>query len=432
MTKESSSRRARRSRKSTPNTQRLALGGITGAVLIAIVLCAQLVFGINLLNHEANATSTPAAETGGGNAINTPVTETGGGNTVSQPSGTLKTIPGGYDGGWFQLYFTEPINTHDESKFKGAPTENAIVALLDGAKQSIDGAFFQLNSQPITDALINAYNRGVKVRLVTDGEYGQEAPDSTFDQLETAHIPYKSDGSRGAYMHNKFFVVDATYVWTGATNFTHNGIYNDDDNAMLIRSSQLAADYTAAFEMMFAGQFSKNPVPPNPAITINGTRVEVFFSPDSNASARLAQLLQSAKTVRFMAFSFTNGLAWKDSSGTSNSIMDMLVQRVQSGQLDLAGVVEGTNKQYAKPLVCGNVNVRRDGNPDLMHHKVMIIDGSILVMGSYNYSQNAQNDNSENMLIFYNSDLVSAYLKEYDRVWGEAVQLSKSDFSCAG
>ena len=34
-----------------------------------------------------------------------------------------------------------------------------------------------------------------------------------------------------------------------------------------------------------------------------------------------------------------------------------------------------------------------------MHHKVMIIDGHILVTGSYNWSQSAEDDNDENIIV---------------------------------
>lgn len=40
--------------------------------------------------------------------------------------------------------------------------------------------------------------------------------------------------------------------------------------------------------------------------------------------------------------------------------------------------------EYRRLLDAG-VDVRADGNPSLMHHKVMIIDGEVVVTGSYNW-----------------------------------------------
>jgi phosphatidylserine/phosphatidylglycerophosphate/cardiolipin synthase-like enzyme len=48
---------------------------------------------------------------------------------------------------------------------------------------------------------------------------------------------------------------------------------------------------------------------------------------------------------------------------------------------------------------------------------VIIIDDSTLIMGSYNFSQSAQSDNNENMLIFRNApELVKIYREEFKRI----------------
>jgi phosphatidylserine/phosphatidylglycerophosphate/cardiolipin synthase-like enzyme len=61
--------------------------------------------------------------------------------------------------------------------------------------------------------------------------------------------------------------------------------------------------------------------------------------------------------------------------------------------------------------------VRLDGNPKSMHHKVIIIDGQIVVTGSYNFSKSAKTRNDENTLILHNSEIAKLYLDEFERVW---------------
>jgi phosphatidylserine/phosphatidylglycerophosphate/cardiolipin synthase-like enzyme len=98
---------------------------------------------------------------------------------------------------------------------------------------------------------------------------------------------------------------------------------------------------------------------------------------------------------------------------------------------DLLGVVEATSRRFVEPMVCAGLNVREDTNPDFMHHKVMIIDGAIVVMGSFNFSGSAANDNDENLLIIHNGDIARAYLEEFNRVlgeWSEPIPLST--FGC--
>jgi phosphatidylserine/phosphatidylglycerophosphate/cardiolipin synthase-like enzyme len=72
------------------------------------------------------------------------------------------------------------------------------------------------------------------------------------------------------------------------------------------------------------------------------------------------------------------------------------------------------------PLSQAGIDVRLDGNPDEMHHKVFIIDGEIVVLGSYNFSASAETSNDENMLIIYSPDLAGQFLQEFQRVYAGA------------
>jgi len=51
-----------------------------------------------------------------------------------------------------------------------------------------------------------------------------------------------------------------------------------------------------------------------------------------------------------------------------------------------------------------------------MHHKVIIIDERIVIFGSFNFSDNANTQNDENLLIVDNADIARAFKGEFDRV----------------
>jgi len=51
-----------------------------------------------------------------------------------------------------------------------------------------------------------------------------------------------------------------------------------------------------------------------------------------------------------------------------------------------------------------------------MHNKVIIIDDRIVVTGSYNFSENAES-NDENMLILESSRIADAYTQYFDRLF---------------
>jgi phosphatidylserine/phosphatidylglycerophosphate/cardiolipin synthase-like enzyme len=50
----------------------------------------------------------------------------------------------------------------------------------------------------------------------------------------------------------------------------------------------------------------------------------------------------------------------------------------------------------------------------------MIIDGQIVVTGSYNFSASAETTNDENVLVIYDPVIAQQYLQEFQRVYAIA------------
>ncbi len=57
------------------------------------------------------------------------------------------------------------------------------------------------------------------------------------------------------------------------------------------------------------------------------------------------------------------------------------------------------------------------GRVGLMHHKFAVIDGKVLLTGSFNWTASAEKLNYENLLVFYSEKLASIYEKEFKRIW---------------
>jgi phosphatidylserine/phosphatidylglycerophosphate/cardiolipin synthase-like enzyme len=234
-------------------------------------------------------------------------------------------------------------------------------------------------------------------------------------------------------MHDKFFVIDGQYVWTGSTNITESGIYENNNNAIMIRSRQLADNYTAEFEELFAGNFgSTSPNnTPNPIVSVNGIQIETFFESEGKGSftgyqsdfpTRLAELLDNAQTVYFMA----NVLSRDD-------LMNPILERVESGQMTATGIIESVQRRFSKPLFCATLpglKVREDTNPSIFHHKVFIIDNSIVVTGSFNFSASAADSNDENILIIHHPGIAEAYMQEFNARWAESEEAPRSELGC--
>jgi len=52
-----------------------------------------------------------------------------------------------------------------------------------------------------------------------------------------------------------------------------------------------------------------------------------------------------------------------------------------------------------------------------MHHKFVVIDGRVLLTGSFNWTRQAISGNQENLLALTNKRIVSLYRQEFDKLW---------------
>ncbi len=328
---------------------------------------------------------------------------------------------------WWDVYFTDPLAINNPDVLSGS-IEEKLIGFINGAQTSIHIASFEFNLTPVADALIAAKNRGVDVKWMTDDknglEYDTQPGRGQFSLLLGAGIEVKDD-ARSALMHNKFWVFDQKIVWTGSTNITVNGIFKQNNNVLVIRSSDIAFAYEREFQEMWGGQFG-----PRAPSTINkqwaildSTPVQVLFSPEDKIVSNLIALVKDAQVnIRFLAFSFTD-----------YPLAQMMIDRAKAG-VDIKGVFEtfGSTSPNSElqTFFCAGVPARQDGNGSFLHDKLIIVDNSIVVTGSLNFSSNADDSNEENIVILDNAEIAALYLQEFDKLWNQAQDVDPTLFTC--
>ncbi len=319
-------------------------------------------------------------------------------------------------GSWYQLYFTQPERTAGlDDPTGGIPDQ--IIATIDAAQDRIDLAIYEFDLLPLSDALLAAAERGVTVRVVTDTDSEEE---DSIVALRAGEIPIVQD-ERSAIMHDKFVVIDGAAVWTGSMNFTRNDAYRNNNSFIYIQSSRLAQNYTREFEEMFLREEfgpTSTADTPNPVVTLDGTRVENYFSPDDGVAAQIEAELEAAQaSIYFMAFSFTR-------TDFAQTLLDQAAAGLTvQGVFETRQISAGGDQAWLLLTQGGLQNqVRQDGNQYNLHSKVFIIDQAVVVTGSYNFSKNAEDSNDENVLIIHNADIAAAYFAEWQRVWATAGQ----------
>lgn len=324
----------------------------------------------------------------------------------------------------WQVFFTDPSQPVDAENKSGLDLR--IADAISHAK-TIDIAIFEMSNQPTTQALLDALQRGAKIRIVTDDENGLGADNTNLVQLKNAGIPIVTDASNGL-MHDKFIILDSKSVWTGSYNLTESSTFKQNNNALVLTSPGVVAAFQEQFNKMFEQHLFKADTPKTSKNIFddNGIKEEVYFTPQDDVQQHYLESVASAqKSIRIMAFSFTD-----------ENLGGAVIKAFERGAtVQMLSESTGASTEYsqARALFCkglDGLSVHLDGNPNFMHHKVIIIDDKLVITGSLNFSNNALENNNENIVMIYDPILAKAYSDEFDRLWAISKIPDKINMGC--
>ena len=280
--------------------------------------------------------------------------------------------------------------------------------------------------------------------------------------IRNAKIPLiddTADGSKGSgLMHHKFIAIDNRFVIVTSANFTLSGIHGDYsnydslgnvNNLIKIDSVELADIFTKEFNLMWGdgvgGKFDRKfglqkPTRDFQQVTFGNNKVTVNFSPTSptklwiNSSNGLI-----GKTLNSAAKSIDSALFVFSAQRLSNILETRHEEKVKirtllepdfayrfySEGLDMTGVAlsnkckyELNNKPWQNPIKSTGIPLLTSG--DLLHHKYAVVDKSIVITGSHNWTEAANIGNDETVLVIENSQVAAHYIREFERLYANA------------
>ncbi len=118
-----------------------------------------------------------------------------------------------------------------------------IINEIKSAKETIFVQAYYFTSEPIAQALIDAYKRGIKVEVILD-ESQRKRKDSKAGIVAQAGISTLID-SKHAIAHNKIIIIDSKTLITGSFNFTKNAEEKNTENLLIIKDQpELVRKYT--------------------------------------------------------------------------------------------------------------------------------------------------------------------------------------------
>lgn len=121
----------------------------------------------------------------------------------------------------------------------------AVLPLIKGAKNYIYIPAFLITERRMTSELILAKRRGVDVKIITDA-LNASSKYSKVKELREAGISVKIENYAGK-MHSKSMIIDDKFLIIGSMNFSYNGENKNDENTLVLNSSEAAIFYKNFF-----------------------------------------------------------------------------------------------------------------------------------------------------------------------------------------
>ena len=136
-----------------------------------------------------------------------------------------------------------------------SPSGDAIALIertIGKAEHSVDVAAYSFTSQKVANALIEAHERGVEVRVLLDKGQGKRHY-RAIKELQDAGIPIRIN-SHYAIMHDKYLIIDNKTVETGSFNYTASAEKRNAENVVVIKGNKkLAGEFIDNWQRLWDG-----------------------------------------------------------------------------------------------------------------------------------------------------------------------------------
>lgn len=337
------------------------------------------------------------------------------------------------------------VSTHAEAAraydWMGFDARDRILDLLDTAVAEpgaqVRVVAYELNLPEMVARLVKL---GGRLKIIID-DSAHKADAHSAESLAAAQLT--AAGAQvlrqhmGQLQHNKMIVVDGPVtqsVVCGSTNFSWRGFYVQANNAVVLKGAAVVAMQLEAFEAYWAGtrDFKKSLVTHWRKLPIAGIDAEIAMSPRSEAKALLASIGQDvaqAQSSLFFSLAFLSQTGGEVSQavtavvhnpavfafGISDKRTGILVTNADGNSAPVfAAALSGKLPEPFRSESAGGGGVK-------MHHKFVVVDfdrpTARVYTGSFNFSGTADTKNGENLLLFRDRRIATAYMVEAVRIF---------------
>lgn len=124
-----------------------------------------------------------------------------------------------------------------------------ISALLKSARHTVDICVFTITDDRITSGILDAHNRKVAVRIITDNDKAFDKG-SDVERLARAGVDVCIDRTRH-HMHHKFAIFDRQRLLTGSYNWTRSAASSNEENFIIVDDPRLRSAFQEEFDRLW-------------------------------------------------------------------------------------------------------------------------------------------------------------------------------------
>ena len=137
-------------------------------------------------------------------------------------------------------------------------------------------------------------------------------------------------------------------------------------------------------------------------------QVQVFFSPRGGCTEAVVSTISQARSeILVQAYSFT-------SAPIAKALVDAHKRGVHV-QIILDRSQRKEKYSSADFTAHAGIPTYIDAAHSIAHNKVMIIDKSVVITGSFNFTKAAEGNNAENLLVLRSKELARGYIENWER-----------------
>lgn len=317
---------------------------------------------------------------------------------------------------------------------------DATARRIDAARDTIDVAMYSIStSGPIWAALERAVDRGVTVRVILNKATSSNKHKAAALEGIGVHVLGVT-----RTLHEKFALVDAG-TWyrrklvNGSANWSRGAETKYSENTVVYgRHYHLFYAFQQEFNDLLAiarpasdgAEDHMQPVRLNPPSKYVKRYEHAVFSGQNQgddtyvvADAIIEQFQKAEKYIKIDVAHFN-----------SRRIANALIAFHQANpQVEIEVLLDlgeyGDRRSRARELESGGITVRYKTyslaffhpRSQLQHHKTIMVDGESMVTGSYNWSDTAEHNNFENVIVVdkssRNRQMLEDFEAEHDKLW---------------